>query len=445
MLARFLGAVRPGELWADRDFRRLWFGESVSQLGGQITYLALPLAAALLLNASPTEMGVLGALVLLPYLVLSLPIGVWVDRVRRRPILVWSCCAMAGAFLLVPAASMTGNLSMWVLYFAALVSGAGGLLFDVAAQSYLPTLIERRQLVEGNSKLELSRSAAQVVGPGLGGALVTFLSAPIAILVNSVALFVTAFMVLVIGRPEPPPRPGRRPGMGQEMREGLRLVVGNRTLRAIVGTMATYFFFDAMLMAVFILFASRDLGLGAGYIGLVVALGNLGFIAGALVAAPVARWLGLGRALIAAIFSSSCFGLLVPLATPETALPLLVVARLGTSFGLPIFMVNQISLRQSITPDRLLGRLTGTIKFLAVGVAPVGALVGGVVGSALGVQMAVTIAAAGSLISVAWLLFSPVRDLRVAPPAWKPEAAAAAVVEAEIESHVRAAVPVAEQ
>ena len=418
-----MAGLRPGELWHDADFRRLWLGETVSQVGGQITYLALPLAAALLLNATPVEMGVLSALVLLPYLVLSLPIGVWVDRVHRRPILIWSCVAMGLAFALVPLAAVTGQLSMGVLYLVALVSGAGGLLFDVAAQSYVPTLIQRRQLVEGNSKLELSRSAAQVVGPGLGGALVALLSAPIAILVDSVALFATAVSVARIRRPEPPPHAGRRPGIGQEMREGMRLVVGNPILRGIVGTMATYFFFDAMLMSVFILFASRSLGLSAGEIGLVVAVGNLGFVAGALLAAPIAGRFGIGRTLIGAMVTSCLFGLLVPLAAPAFAFPLLVVARLGTSFGMPVYMVNQISLRQSITPDRLLGRLTGTIKFLAVGVAPLGAVIGGVLGSAVGVQTAIAVAAVGALTSVLWLVFSPVRNLRVPPPVWRPEPA----------------------
>jgi MFS family permease len=438
-----MAGLRPGELWHDADFRRLWLGETVSQVGGQITYLALPLAAALLLDASPTEMGVLSALVLLPYLVLSLPIGVWVDRVHRRPILIWSCVAMALAFALVPLAAVTGQLSMGVLYLVALVSGAGGLLFDVAAQSYVPTLIQRRQLVEGNSKLELSRSAAQVVGPGLGGALVALLSAPIAILVDSIALFLTAASLALIRRPEPAPHAGRRPGIRQEMREGMRLVLGSPILRGIVGTMATYFFFDAMLMAVFILFASRSLGLSAGEIGLVVAIGNLGFVAGALLAAPIARRFGIGRTLIGAMLTSCLFGLLVPLAAPAFAFPLLVVARLGTSFGMPVYMVNQISLRQSITPDRLLGRLTGTIKFLAVGVAPLGAVIGGLVGTAVGVQAAIAIASVGALTSVLWLVFSPVRHLQAAPPVWRPEPTVAeALAEVEVEAHLRPPVDV---
>lgn len=429
--------LAQGSLWHHADFRKIWLGETVSQLGGQVTYLAFPLAAALLLHASPTEMGVLSACGLLPYLVIGLPAGVWVDRVKRRPILIASAFTLSLGLLVVPLAYVMGALSMGVLYVIALVTGTSGLVYDVAAQAYLPTLIDREQLVEGNSKLELSRSAAQVAGPGLGGALVALITAPVAILVDSIALLFTATMLLFVRTPEPPPRdPGRRPGLISEMREGLRLVLGNRILLSIAATMATYFFFDAMAQAVYILFVTRDLHLGAEQIGFILAVGNLGFLPGALFAGRIGRRLGIGRTLILAIGVSSLSGLLAPLAVPGLAFPMLVLARLGVAFGMPVFMINQISLRQSITPDRLLGRLTGTMKFIAIGVAPIGAFVGGALGSGIGVHAALSLAALGSLAAVAWLVTSPVRRLDAAPEPWRNDEFLALAAEAEAEAAV---------
>ncbi len=426
----------PGSLVRHPDFRKVWLGETVSQFGGQITYLAIPLAAAILLGASPAEMGLLGAMGLLPYLVIGLPAGVWIDRSRRRPILVASNLAMAAGLLVVPAAYVAGLLSMPILYAVALVIGTGGLVYDVAAQAYLPTLIERSQLIEANGKLEISRAAAQVAGPGIGGALVGLLTAPIAILVDSLALFATGFMMTRIRTPEPAPHaPTRRPGMRHEIHEGLRLVLRSPILRSIALTMGTYFFFDQMVQSVYILFVTRDLGLTPGQLGLVFAIGNLGLIFGALLASRIAARFGIGPTLMIAIFSSSCFGLLVPLASrAEYAIPLLILARLGVSFGIPVWMINQISLRQSITPDRLLGRLSATMKFVSIGVAPLGAVIGGILGSVIGVHAALVVAAVGSLTSVLWLVRSPVRELHLAPRAWTPEQAYEAEYEAAAEA-----------
>lgn len=429
------GRLTGGSLWHHADFRKVWLGETVSQLGGQVTYLAFPLAGALLLHATPTEMGILSACGLLPYLVVSLPAGGWVDRVRRRPVLISGSFLLAFALLAIPVAAVAGFLSMPVLYVVALITGTSSLVTDIAAQSYLPTLIDREQLMDGNSKLELSRSAAQVVGPGLGGALVALITAPLAILVNSVALLFSATILVSIRTPEPAPRAaGRRPGLVQEIREGLHLVFANRILLSIAATMATYFFFDSMVQAVYILYVTRDLNLGAEQVGLVLAIGNLGFLPGVLLAGRIGRRLGIGRTLILTIIVCSVSGLLAPLAVPGLAFPMLVLSRLGVAFGMPVFMINQISLRQSITPDRLLGRLTGTMKFTAVGVAPIGALVGGALGSGIGVHAALALAALGSVSAVMWLLTSPVRHLTDAPQPWRDDELLAQAVDGQAEA-----------
>ena len=435
MFTAFVSRLTRGALSHDADFRKVWIGETVSQLGGQVTLLAIPLTGALLLHATPAEMGILAACGLLPYLLFGLPAGVWVDRVRRRPILVASAVGMAASLMIVPIAYVAGVLSMPILYVAALTSGTGGMIYDIATQAYLPTLIERRDLVEGNSKLELSRSGAMVAGPGLGGLLVSIVSAPIAILVDSLALFTTALMLLFIRRPEAPPRPpGRMPGIRHEIREGLHLVFGNRILLAIASTMGTYFFFDSVVQSVFILYVTRDLGMGPGELGVALAIGNLGFLPGALLASRIGGRIGIGPTLIVAILTASVAGLLLPIATPATAFPLLVLSRFGASFGIPLFMINQISLRQSITPDRLLGRLSATMKFVGVGVAPIGAFVGGALGSAIGVHGALVVGVIGGLGAVTWLVNSPVRHLRAAPAPWSPDELLAATAEAEAEA-----------
>ena len=410
----------PRSLWRHRDFLKLWIGETVSEFGSQVTQLALPLAAAVTLRATPAEMGILSALQMLPFLLISLPAGVWVDRMRRRPILIAGDLVRAVTLLGVPLAGITGHLSMPLLYAVSLVTGAATVFFDVSYQSYMPALVEREHLIEGNSKMELSRSAAQFGGPGIGGVLVGLLGAAEAILFDSLSFFFSAAMLLLIGKAEPAPAPAHeRRHMVHEIREGLGVVLGNRVLRSIAATTATSNLFSSISFATLILFATRDLRLDAVRIGLAFALANLGAMAGAVLAGRMATRIGLGNTLMIAIFGSSVANLLVPIAVPATAMALLFVAMFIGTAGSTLYNINQVSLRQSITPDRLQGRMNASMRFIVWGVFPVGSLIGGALGTVIGIRAAIAVGAVGGLLAVLWLVFSPVRTMRRPPPPWE--------------------------
>ena len=432
-LATPLPALEPGgeadvtaaSLWRNADFMKLWVGETVSEFGSQVTLIAIPFAAAVVLKATAADMGVLAALQMLPFLLISLPAGVWVDRMRRRPILIAADVVRGMVLLAVPIAGITGNLSIPLLYVVSLIAGCATVFFDVSYQSYMPALVERGHLIEGNSKMELSRSAAQFGGPGVGGVLVGLVGAAQAVLFDSLSFFFSGAMLLWIHKGEPAPVPSHeRRHMVHEIREGLAVVLGNPVLRAIASTTATSNLFSSISFATLILFATRDLGLDAVHLGLVFALANVGAMCGALLAGRMAARLGLGNTLMLAIFVGSVANLLVPVAEPATALPFLFGAMFAGAAGSTIYNINQVSLRQSITPDRLQGRMNASMRFVVWGVFPIGSLIGGALGTLLGVRAGIAVGAVGGLVTVLWLVFSPVRTLRVPPPPWEREAEA---------------------
>ncbi|MGH2555224.1 MAG: MFS transporter, partial [Actinomycetota bacterium] len=320
--------TRPSSLWRHRDFMKLWSGQTISQLGSQVTLLALPLAAILLFKATPFQVGILSTLEFLPFLLFGLPVGVWVDRLRRKPILV---IADIGRFLIlgsIPLAHALDALHIGHLYVAAFLAGVLTVFFDVAYAAYLPSLIDRDRLVDGNSKLEISRSGAQLAGPGLGGVLVQALTAPVAILADAASYLGSVLFLVLIRRPEPPVEPGSgdRPKMARQIREGLRYVLRHTLLRPVILCTATLNLASGLYQVVILLFAVRSLGMSPGLIGGLLALGNLGFLVGAFVAGRISRRLGVGPTLIgAAALLGTGWGL-VPLATRSIAIPLLIVA-----------------------------------------------------------------------------------------------------------------------
>lgn len=392
---------------------KLWTGQTISQLGSQVTLLALPLAAILLFRATAFQVGVLGTLEFLPFLLFGLPVGVWVDRLRRKPILV---AADIGRFLVlgsIPLAHAMDALHIGHLYAAAFLSGVLTVFFDVAYGAYLPSLIDRDRLVDGNSKLEISRSGAQLVGPGLGGVLVQALTAPIAILADAGSYLGSVLFVLLIRKPEPPVEApaGEPPKMIHQIREGLRYVLRHPLLRPIITCTALLNLASGLQQAVILLFAVRSLGMGPGLIGAVLALSNLGFLGGAFVAGRIARRLGVGPTLIGAAAMLGIGWSVVPLATRSIAVPLLLVGWLLGSFGAVIYNVNGRSLVQSSTPERMLGRTIATNRFVVWGTIPLGAFVGGILGSRIGLRATLWVAAVTSLVAFLPPLLSPVRRL----------------------------------
>ena len=408
-------------LWRHRDFRRLWAGETVSLFGSEVTELALPLVAVLVLEADAGQMGLLAAARFAPFLLVTLPAGAWVDRRRRRPVLIGSNLGRALLVGLVPLLSGLGLLRMGYLYAIAFAVGTLTVLFDVAYQSYLPSLVDREQLVEGNSKLQASASAARVGGPGLGGLLVQLVGAPRALLLDATSYVISAASLLAIRNQEPDPPAdrdgGSRAGLRREITEGLAVTYRNPVLRSMAGLAATYNLFEGAVLALLVLYATRELGLAAGLIGLVVSAGSLGALTGAALTGRLERRLGVGPTLILAVVVECAALLLVPLAagSPAVATGLLGLGFLGNGFGVGLSSVLAVSLRQVVTPDRLLGRMNASYRFLTYGAIPLGALLGGALGELLGLRAAVAVGAAGSLLTVPWALLPPLSQLRHMP------------------------------
>jgi MFS family permease len=394
---------------------KLWTAQAISVFGDQFTALAIPLIAALTLQATPGQMGVLTAVTRAPFLLIGLFAGVWVDRLRRRPILIAGDLGRAAVLLTIPLAALLGSLSIVHLYTVGLLVGALTVFFDVAYQAFLPALVGRQQLVEGNSKLEATRSLANLAGPGIAGVVIQVLSAPFAIVLDAIS-FVTsgALIGLIRGRELTEDRPARGTMM-TEVRDGLGVVFGNRLLRSIAGCTGTFNFFTSALFTLYILFATRNLGLAPAQLGLIFSLGNVFGLLGALSASRLAARFGVGRSIVAAAVLGSLGLIPIPLATRASALPLLVLSGLLTSFGVPVYNINQVSLRQAITPLRLQGRMNATMRFLVWGTMPLGGLAGGALGAALGLRLAIAVSAVGGLLAFLWVALSPVPALRTIP------------------------------
>src|SRR6266566_451364 len=402
-------------LWRHPNFIKLWAGQTVSLFGSQISLLAIPLTAVLILNATPLQMGILTAAEAFPYLLFGLVAGVWVDRLRRRAILI---VADVGRFIvlsLIPLDYLLGILRIELLYLLAFLVGTLSIFFDVAYRSYLPSLIEREQLIEGNSKLELSRSVGEIVGPGLAGVLVQVFAAPIAIMVDSLSFLASALSLLWIRTPEEIPKVEvQRKGLRHEVLEGLRFVFGEPMLRALTGSFATLTLFNSLLEAVFVLYVTKEIGIKPATLGLIFAIGSTGFVVGALLAEKLTRWLEIGITLLFAPLVIGASDLLIPIAglVPLFAFPLLGVAQLLFALARPVFNINQLSLRQTITPERLLGRMNASVSFVVFGIPTIGALLGGALGQSIGLQKTLVVAAIGEILACLWIFFSPIRKVR---------------------------------
>ena len=412
-------------LWRHPDFLKLWVGDTISQFGSQITFLAIPLTAALLLGATPFEMGLLATVEMLPFLLISLPAGVWVDRLPRRRVLIGGDLVRAVALGTIPAVWFLHSdlLGMPWLYAVAIVGGTATVFFDAAYMAYLPSLVERDQLIEGNTKLEISRSTAQVTGPGIAGGLISLLGAPLTIALDSASFLVSALSVGLIRKPEPAPDPrptGGTGGMLAEIREGLRVITGSPYLRAIAACTATSNLSTNLAFAAFILFATQDLELDAARIGLIFAISNVGGLGGALIAGRVAKGIGTGPAIVGSAAFGTAFLWLNAAATPETAFPILVLTGLTSQLGNQIYNINQLSLRQAITPDRLQGRMNASMRFIVWGTMPIGSFLGGVIATLIGVRQGIFVGSVLALLAFLFVFFSPVRRLREPPPAWQP-------------------------
>jgi MFS family permease len=406
---------RRGGLWHHLDFRRLWIGETVSQLGTTVSQLALPLVAILVVHASTFEVGLLTALESAAFLVVGLPAGAWVDRMRYRRVLIVNDVVRALALGSIPAAQLIGVLSIEQLYVVALLTGISTVFFDVAYQSYLPQLVDRELLVEGNAKLQGSESVSQIAGPSIGGVLIQVLTAPYAVLVDALSFVWSAAWVTAISTR--PPRPERRPDrhLRREIAEGVRFVLGNRLLRAIAACTSTSNLFSSVAAAVFYILLARQLHLSPGWIGLISSTSAVGGLLGSLVASRFAARVGQGPAIWMSALAATPAAFVVPFVHRDWTLVLLALSQLTMWMAVVVYNITQVSFRQGLCPPHLLGRMNATMRFLVWGTMPLGALIGGALGATIGVRNTLLVAAVGGGLSFLPVLLSPLRTMRDLP------------------------------
>jgi MFS family permease len=408
-----------GGLWRQGDFLKLWSAETISQFGTQVSQLALPLVAILVLEASAFEVALLGTIEFLPFILFTLPAGVWVDRLRRRPILIIGDFGRAVLLASIPIAYVADVLTIWQLYAVGFLVGICTVFFDVAYQSYLPALVTRDQIIDGNSKLEISRSASQIGGPGLSGGLVELFTAPYAILLDAVSFVGSGLFLLRIRTEEPPveaPADGSKPSLWSELRVGLRFVLGNPNLRAQAGCTATSNFFSNVSFAVILVYLVRELELSAGVIGIVLSIGSVGSLVAAFSAMRLSRRFGIGPTTIGVGLTWGPAMALVAFAPAGYgAIPYLLAAQFVLGFAIVVYNIIQVSYRQAICPQRLQGRMNSVMRFIVWGTIPIGALLGGALGTWIGLRETIVVGAIGGGLSFLWILLSPQRHLREMP------------------------------
>jgi MFS family permease len=428
-------AVPRRSLNRDPRFLRLWAAETISHFGSSITGIALPFVAITLLNAGPLEVAILNLADFLPFLLIGLLAGALVDRLPRRAVLIGSDLGRAALILTIPVAYLAGLLTLTQLIAVGFSVGVLTVFFDVAYQAYLPSLIGRKDLVEGNSKLEFSRSAASLLGPGLGGLLVEVLRAPVAMLVDAISFLASALLLttikdraaaanLTIGEtPEKGDSRTEKPAHGamrREVAEGLRFVFGHPVLRTIGAATATSNLFSSIGGAAFMLFAINELKMSPALIGAAFSIGSVGGLVASLVAGRLSRRFGVGRVIVATVALGGPFEFAVGLGSAGAdVLNLFLIAAAGFAMGGSgtIYNINQVSLRQAITPEAMSGRMNATMRWFVWGTMPIGSIIGGIIGETLGVRAAILIGGAGATLAFVPLLFGPVWRIKEMPTA----------------------------
>jgi MFS family permease len=407
--------VTRGSLWRDGDFVKLWTGQTVSELGTVVTRTALPIVAVVTLHATAIEMGILIASSSIAVLLVGLFAGVLVDRSRRRPLLIGTDAVRAVLLLAIPILALSGSLRIEQLYVVAFVEAGLGALFDIAYRTYLPSLLPAERLLEGNTKIGTTSAIAELGGPGIAGALVQLITAPLALLVDACSYVISAISLLLIRRPERQiDPPGHAGGVWQDLRAGLFAVAGHPLLRPLALASGTSQLFGSFFASLYTLYALDELGLSPLLLGLVVSAGGVGSLAATALVGPLTRRFGIGPTILWTRVGAGILAFLVPIAggPPLVAALFLFIPQLIGDGLQTVSMVDAITVRQLVTPQRLLGRVNGTMTVLLEGIAPVGAVVGALIAEAFGLRLAFGVAVAGSLLGTGFLLFSPLRTLR---------------------------------
>ena len=413
------GKRRLPSVWQNHAFRLLWTGQTVSVLGSQVTTVVVPLLAVISLHASIAEMGVLGTVTRLPYL-LYVVAGVWADRTRRRRVLIGTDLGRSALLLTIPVAALIHLLTLPLLFFVVFMVMALTVGFDVAYFSYVPELVERHELTTANTVMETSLSLAQVAGNSLGGFLVQLLTAPVAIVVDSVSYLISAVAVWRIRKPELPPAAKEGSGMRgavSSIAVGVRFVRRSRILAPLALGTGLFGLFWSAELALYVFYLANDLRLSAGIIGLTIAAAGPGAVAGSALAGKAQRKLGVAGAIITSLTLFAVAAWLIPLAPKDRAatVPMLMVAQFLMYAGFQVANINVVTTRQTITPRELLGRVTASFRIVSFGLAPFGAMLGGLLGATLGARGGLFAAVAGLVLAPAVVLASPARRLRRLP------------------------------
>lgn len=415
-----LAAEQPAprtSLWRHRGFLSLWAGETTSQFGAQLGFLAIPVLAIQVLAASEFEIGLLNALQTAAFLVIGLPAGAWIDRWLKRRVMILADVVRAVALGLLPVFWFLGVLDFVHLLVIATIVGIATVFFDVSYQSYIPVLVPRDAIADANSKLESTAQVARVGGPAIAGGLLAILQAPL-LLLGTAATYVVSFVALLTIRDTetPKPRSDRRP-LVTEIREGIAFVVRQPLLRRIVLTTGVGNFFQTIAMTMLPVLVLRELGLSPAVFGIATSVGAVAGIVGALFAARLARVLGEGTVIpVSAVVLGGAL-LLAPLMAvlPAAAIPLLIATELLLSIAVLVYNITQVSFRQRICPPELLGRMNASIRFFVWGVMPLGALLSGVLAATIGLVPTMWIGAVGGLLSAGFVVFSPLLGMRKLP------------------------------
>jgi MFS family permease len=407
-----------GLLWRHSDFKRLWAAQAVSAFGSRITRTALPVIAILLVTANPMELAVLGSLEVIPAVLIGLLAGGWIDRSKKRNILVAADVSRAVLVFSVPLVAWVADVTMLQLYLIAAVSGASSALFRLTDNAYLPALIGRESLVEGNSKLETTESIAEIGGPGLAGILIQALGAPLAMLLDALSyLWSAAFLTRIEAEEHPAAQDTPRRSLTEDIRVGMRAGFGHRQIGPTFWALGLHELFGGFFMALYMLYAIDTLGVSVAAIGIVIGLGGVGALAGALFAGPVSRWLGLGPAMIATLTLSQASNLFIPLAGvfSEFQLPLLAAHQLLGDAFMVAFMILATSFRQSVLPLEVMARANGTLQAMSGVLLPLGALIAGVLATLLSVTAGIWIGMIGGLAAILPLLRRAIAELSSMP------------------------------
>jgi len=406
-----------GSLWSHRDFLKFWAGDTVTQFTGQITDLALPTVAILTIQVTAFQLGVINALGFIAFPTLGLLVGVWMDRRRRRRVMIAVNLIEVATLATVPAAYLLGILRLYQLYAVSLVMGTCTLFFDVAYQSYLPSLVDKDDVVEGNQKLQVSASAAQVIGPSVASVMMQLIGAALSITADAFGTLIAALTLILIRKPESKPQNNTPDGERHffaEMKEGIEAIARNAFLWTQAGCTGTYNLGSNIFSVALLLYAYRILGISKGVIGIIFSIGAVGFLVGALISSSLTERLGLGRTI--ALASACGFGLLLaPVARGSLAVLVMGAAFFIAGLGTPIYNINQVSLRQVITPNRLQGRMNATMRTIVWGTIPIGSLLGGILSTGLGILPTLIVGGLVAGGSFLWIALGPTFGLKKQP------------------------------